>query len=262
MWCPTLIRWTFVSVILLQFAHAQITINGQLFTNGLSIVDSPAPNTPFSTGGTLPIAIEVSGNGKLPSDAQVPGSSASTRYDLLEIFLVSSETLVNITVSSGPGLLTEETGTVRHLNWAVPTCVPSGNYNLTFYESSHINDQAHFAITPITIKITNNDGAQSPCSTGSNGLQNQPQASSPVPLSPFLPGSAVTTLVYVSTVTQVTTKLGQPVSTTFTATYTTTMAAGQDTSGFLPVNASPRNEARALSIVVLTILALSVLNLS
>jgi hypothetical protein len=81
--------------------------------------------------GTLPISIDVSGNGRLPSDAYTPDSGLSTAYEELNIFLVSSETGANLTVSVGPQLLTDEDGTVRHLNWQIPTCIVPGRYNVS-----------------------------------------------------------------------------------------------------------------------------------
>ncbi|KAG6836810.1 hypothetical protein H0H93_002832 [Arthromyces matolae] len=200
-----------VLTLFITTSVGQILINGQIYTNGLSIIDSPALNTPFSVGSTLPIAVDVSGDGQLASAAETPGSNLPTRFDLLEIYLVSSETDLNITVASGPGLLTNEQGTVRHLSWTIPSCVTKGNYNLTFYETSHINGQAYFSITPIPITINNNEGSSCPDSVEINTLQTQPQSSSPVSQSPFLPS---TTLVYVSTVTSTTTRNGQPTVTT------------------------------------------------
>jgi hypothetical protein len=76
--------------------------------------------------------VDVSGDGKLASAASVPGSGLSTRYDSLEIYLVSAQTNINLTVSAGPALLTGESGsTVKHVNWLIPTCVPAGNYNVS-----------------------------------------------------------------------------------------------------------------------------------
>lgn len=75
--------------------------------------------------------LKISGDGKLQSSAAIPGSNLPTRFDGLEIFLVSSQTNVNITVSTGPGLLTQESGsTVKHLNWPIPTCISPGQYNV------------------------------------------------------------------------------------------------------------------------------------
>ncbi|KAF7339821.1 hypothetical protein MVEN_01898600 [Mycena venus] len=200
-------------------------INGQTFTNGLSIIDSPSPNNPGHAGSSINIAIDVSGDGKLPSAASLPGSGYSTGFVSLEIYLVSSETNINMTVSAGPALLTGEPGsTVKHLNWPIPTCIPAGNYNLTFYESSLFNSEGIFTITPIPIPISNPStpgapappGAPSPpgqqptpsgqptppgaCTDNLNLLQAQPQSSSPLPQSPFAPGSPISASATLSAV--------------------------------------------------------------
>lgn len=86
----------------------------------------------FSLNLTL-YAIQVSGDGKLASwqEASTPGSSLSTRFDGLEIYLVSSDTSTNLTVSTS-GLLSREQGsTVKHLNWPIPACITAGNYNVS-----------------------------------------------------------------------------------------------------------------------------------
>ncbi|KAJ6509331.1 hypothetical protein C8R47DRAFT_19000 [Mycena vitilis] len=164
-------------------------VNGQFFTNGLAIIDSPPPLNPGHAGSPIPIAIDVSGDGKLPSGASTPGSSLSTSYQLLEIYLVSSETNINMTISSGPGLLTNETGsTVKHLNWQIPACTPAGTYNLTFYESSVSNGKGIFTITPIPIPISNT--SPSGQCTNLNSLQAQPQSSNALVQSPFLNSTA------------------------------------------------------------------------
>ncbi|GLB36294.1 hypothetical protein LshimejAT787_0305820 [Lyophyllum shimeji] len=250
-------------------------MNGQIFTQGLSIINSPAPNTPFRVGSTLPISIDISGNGRLPASAVLPGSGLRTRYDALEIYLVSSQTAANITVSAGPELLSQETGSVRHLNWPIPSCVPAGLYNMTVYEASHINDQAYFSITAIPVALSNDALLESPCSTGSNALQPQPQPCSPLMQSPFLPNQlkplytgritsqtpspsgalpsvllstttvipppSSVTVVLVSTTTVVTTENGLPVTTTLTTTATEAVATQPDSSGFFPVNSSHRS---------------------
>jgi hypothetical protein len=79
----------------------------------------------------MPIAIDISGNGHLDAKASIPGSDLETRFDLLEIYLVSAQTGLNLTVSEGPGLLTQGSGsTVKHLDFALSRCIPSGNYNV------------------------------------------------------------------------------------------------------------------------------------
>lgn len=74
---------------------------------------------------------QLSGDGKVPQSAFIPGSGASTGYDLLEIYLVSSQLGVNYTVSNATDFLEQEPGsTVKHLNWPIPNCVSSGSYNV------------------------------------------------------------------------------------------------------------------------------------
>ncbi|KAJ7133707.1 hypothetical protein C8R43DRAFT_1133244 [Mycena crocata] len=97
-----------------------------------------------------------------------------------------------MTVSSGAGLLQRENGsTVKHLDWVIPTCVPVGNYNLTFYETSTVDSQPVFTITAVPIPISNGSpsGACSDNSTVAptlNTLQPQPQAAHPLAQSPFV----------------------------------------------------------------------------
>ncbi|KAK7058834.1 hypothetical protein VNI00_001458 [Paramarasmius palmivorus] len=130
----------------------------------------------------MAISIDISGNGKLGQDATNP--SSQMHYNSLEIYLVSSQTAKNFTVSSGPGIFTQESGTVRHIDWPVPLCIPAGTYNLTFYESSIIDGEPHFIITPITIPIQNPNPSNPPCE-GDNELLGQPQPSSPPSQPPF-----------------------------------------------------------------------------
>ncbi|KAJ6519440.1 hypothetical protein C8R45DRAFT_21736 [Mycena sanguinolenta] len=202
------VLWFAFVALLFQDAAAQAYINGQLFTNGLAIIDAPAPQNPGHVGSPsksssyfcLPtnadccivaIAIDVSGDGKLPASAS-SNSSDSTHFESLNIYLVSSETNINITVSEGPSLLLNETGsTVKHVNWNIPTCLPAGNYNLTFYETSIFNNQGVFTITPILIPVSN--GSPSGQCTGLNTLQAQPQSSIPLTQSPFAPNSTLPT---------------------------------------------------------------------
>ncbi|KAJ3480935.1 hypothetical protein NLI96_g8011 [Meripilus lineatus] len=186
---------SFISIVVLSFLSAvlhfqhavgQVLVNGQIFTNGLAIIDSPAPNSTLHAGSTTSVAIDISGDGRLAQSASIPGSGQSTRFDSLEVYLVSYETSLNLTVSQGPTLLTQESGsTVKHINWLIDSCVASGNYNLTFYESSHIQDTAYFIITPLPIEIQNTNPTTS-CSNGTNTLVSFPQPSSAPTHSPWL----------------------------------------------------------------------------
>ncbi len=68
------------------------------------------------------LRFKVSGDGKLSDDSF---------FSLLEIYLVSSETNINLTVVSGTDFLSQESGSVRHENFMIPTCIKAGNYNVS-----------------------------------------------------------------------------------------------------------------------------------
>ncbi|TEB39236.1 hypothetical protein FA13DRAFT_1725213 [Coprinellus micaceus] len=250
---------------------AQTPVNGQIYTNGLSIINAPALNSEHNVGGNIPVSIEVSGNGKLPFEALNPGSRLDTAYEELNIFLVSSQTNTNLTVSSGPSLLTDEDGTVRHLNYEIPTCIQAGLYNMTFYERSTLDKTSLYVITPIPIRINNPRPSGERCSEGMNELQDQPQADVRAPQSPFLPansaGSPPLTVTLTGgrqlptppastdpSVTTVTMVVESPVTTTVngntatvTTTFTTTAAMrSQDLGGFLPVTNVKNGSSRIL----------------
>jgi len=279
---PTLISTVLAVLSWTHFTCSQSLVNGQVFTNGLSIIDSPFPYSAFSSGSDLPISVEVSGNGQLPASALIPDSNLSTRYDGLEIYLLSSDTRVNFTVSAAQGFLVNETGSVRHLNWQIPSCIPPGPYNLTFYEDSHFDGQGYFIITPVPITVRSKNLDLIPCKASFNELQPQPQPSSALPHSPFLsasthPGINTTTtgtkfslpssttqtsagapvssvtIVILSTLTSVETELGSLTTETATTTATVTMASSPENSGFFPVNFAPCNHCASSLIIVFTI---------
>lgn len=173
---------------------AQYLVNGQVFTDALAILDAPAPKSTYHAGSGIPIAIDVSGNGKLPNNAAIPGSNLATGFDSLELYLISAPLGINLTVSSGTALLIQESGsTVKHLNFALSNCVPAGQYNFTIYEGSHINKEAFFSITSIPISIENNQ-VNGTCGSGVNPLQSIPQPESPPSANPFLNTSSLTPL--------------------------------------------------------------------
>ncbi|KAI0662691.1 hypothetical protein C8Q70DRAFT_576434 [Cubamyces menziesii] len=150
---------------------AQDVVNGQVLTQGFSVLDSPQPNSVLNAGSSSEVAIQV------PSL-----TNATFGLDSLEVYLVSSDPQTNITISSGPQALTQEPGsTVKHIHWNVPTCLQSGSYNLTLYEASHFNDASFFAITPIPMQVQNNGDVSSSCDVPVNPLQSQPQLSNPPP---------------------------------------------------------------------------------
>ncbi|KAF9068082.1 hypothetical protein BDP27DRAFT_1295674 [Rhodocollybia butyracea] len=180
-------------ISLFGFLHVNA---GQGFTDGLAIINAPSPGSPGHAGSSLPISVDVSGDGQLKTpDASNPNSTTSTHFSLLEIYLVSSQTSLNLTVSSGTGFLTQQPGsTVKQLSWPVPTCVPAGNYNLTFYETALIDGQPHFTITPVSLPVDNSNPSGISCSQTAgvtvNSLQTQPQPQSPL-LQPIFPGGTL-----------------------------------------------------------------------
>lgn len=170
------------------------------------------------------IDVQLSGDGIIPQSAFIPGSGLPTRYDFLELYLVSSQSKVNITVSTGTGLLSQEPGsTVKHLSWPMPDCLTPGIYNvksktctplchsfqtsshaqLTVYEGAHINNnvcaflsanavyipyalvKAFFSITPISISIANAQVSKNASQCLSNPLQQQPQPESAPAINPY-----------------------------------------------------------------------------
>jgi hypothetical protein len=107
-------------------------INGQFFSPGLGIIDSPAANTPFHAGSTLPIAIDISGDGALPWPYPNDPQDQATIILNMTVFMISEDKKVNITVQD-EGVITQEPGsTVKHLNWMIPNCTPgSGDYQVS-----------------------------------------------------------------------------------------------------------------------------------
>jgi len=254
-----LLRQSFLHFVLFSCLSARLTLaqtpfNGQVFTNGLAIVDAPQLNSQLDAGGNLNIAIDVSGDGRLSPAASTPGSGLATGFSGLDLFLVSFQSQVNLTVSTGPGLLTQEPGsTVKHLNWPIPTCIPPGQYNLTLYEESIISDHPFFSITPIPLSI-NNPNPNGPCVSGTNPVQSYPQPFSPPPQNPFLPSVTITqsasattatataTIIFISIETVTSSAPGSTIEYTTTIFSTGTALAApsssDDSAGFVPVNAA------------------------
>ncbi|KAI0724427.1 hypothetical protein C8T65DRAFT_704297 [Cerioporus squamosus] len=153
---------------LLASVHIPVVNAQNSVNNGLSVLDSPAPNTlapPI-------IALQVSA-----------GTAGPFAYNSLEVYLVSATTNSNLTVSAGPQLLTQEPGsTVKHLDWPVATCLSTGDYNLTLYESSTLNGTSYFSIMSIPVQIRNDGVVDTNCSSPVNALLAQPQPSNPPPV--------------------------------------------------------------------------------
>ncbi|TCD66371.1 hypothetical protein EIP91_001420 [Steccherinum ochraceum] len=179
--------------------HHHTVQNGQVLTNGLAIVDSPQPNTVLHAGDYINLAVEMTGNGKLPQSALIPYSNAPNAYSTLEFYLVSAQTKINITLAVGNTLLyVEPSSTVKHVSWALPKCMGAGAYNLTAYETSTIRGVPRFSITPIPVTVQNSSPVGS-CADVTNPVLPQPQPANQEPQSPWLDPSFMASLTQVTT---------------------------------------------------------------
>ncbi|ETI25968.1 hypothetical protein G647_02745 [Cladophialophora carrionii CBS 160.54] len=166
-------------------------VNGQIYTPGLAIVDAPQPFTPLG-GDFLQVAIDISGNGKLPQPYYPPDGDTGTLN--ITMFLFSYNTLLNMTISNGTGsgwrsdtfedeefkcggtttqgfqnagcqeIMAQESGsTVKHVNWAWPDCLVGiddsdrdrGSYNISIHQSFRINGTGYYTIFNLPIQVTN-----------------------------------------------------------------------------------------------------------
>ncbi|KAK6344600.1 hypothetical protein TWF718_006558 [Orbilia javanica] len=165
-------------------------LGGQIYTPGLAIVDAPQPFTPLG-GTTLHIAIDVSGNGRLPpytyqafpngtvptffdpnpsdDDAELKPLTG-TYYHNITIFLSSYANGHNLTVSNNtlpptrfnnsyvaPVLSLERGSTVKHINWIWPDCLRKGlgEYNISIHQSFTYNASDYYTIFNLPITLTN-----------------------------------------------------------------------------------------------------------
>jgi hypothetical protein len=118
--------------------------NGQIYTPGLAIVDSPQPCTPEG-GDFLQIAMDMSGDGKLdwPKSSDPNITDLASQFWNVTIFLTSYEKGNNFTISNNTAgaraplgnILTQEPGsTVSHVNWLcmhpAPSCKNRGKWKL------------------------------------------------------------------------------------------------------------------------------------
>ncbi|KAL4733971.1 hypothetical protein BDV11DRAFT_175204 [Aspergillus similis] len=157
-------------------------INGQIYTPGLAIIDAPQPYTPLG-GDALQIAIDVSGNGRLPLSADEDEDDATTEFHSISVFLTSTENERNLTISnetvpsdseSGyvrPVLDLEPGSTVKHVNWVWPRCFVGasskdgdkddndggwrGEWNVTLHQAFRWEGQEYYTIFELPISVTN-----------------------------------------------------------------------------------------------------------
>ncbi|KAL1987621.1 hypothetical protein VTN96DRAFT_3221 [Rasamsonia emersonii] len=214
--------------ILVVHAAAQVMgsnnftiVNGLVFTPGLAIVDAPQPYTPVG-GDTLQIAIDVSGDGKLPWPPSTQSPTSPTLFHSITIFLTSYTTLRNFTISNGsdipagsmafvgPVLSLEPSSTVKHINWVWPACLVGsgsdsssssrGAYNISLHQSFRWNGTEYYTIFDLPISVTNSIPATSSsgqvradCALVENPLLDAAQiinSSDPLPGSPWIIGNS------------------------------------------------------------------------
>lgn len=146
-------------------------VNGRIFTPGLGIILAPQPFTPMG-GDFLHIALDVSGDGKLP----VPPRSISdplTQVFNFTLFLTSNSmrknfTISNITTSTPPfaDIMNQESGqTVKHINFEWPECLVGdgndvegtarGEYNISIHQNYRLNGNNRYTIFNLPISVTN-----------------------------------------------------------------------------------------------------------
>jgi hypothetical protein len=101
-----------------------------------------------------------------------------TQFHNITVFLTSSDTNLNLTVSNGtdrapplgPVLAQEPTSTVKHINWAWPDCLVGdgsddggsarGDYNISIHQSFRMNGSDFYTIFALPISVTNEIPAQ------------------------------------------------------------------------------------------------------
>ncbi|POS68841.1 hypothetical protein DHEL01_v212766 [Diaporthe helianthi] len=146
--------------------------NGQIFTPGFAVLDSPQPGTPMG-GDTIEIALDVTANGILPLDV---AADSPSRIHNISIFLSSYSTGRNLTVSNGTvssnnaslgDIMSQEPGsTVKHVRWTWPACLAGdgeptasdsdrGNYNISIRQNFVMNNTDFYTIFDVPIAVTN-----------------------------------------------------------------------------------------------------------
>ncbi|EGF99831.1 uncharacterized protein MELLADRAFT_112382 [Melampsora larici-populina 98AG31] len=177
-------------------------IDFQYFTPALSIINGPQPDQNIDAGQNLQFSLEVSGNGKLPPASLEPGNQQATTILSLSVFLINAD--LNMTIFENLNLLELERGSsVKHYDFQLPSCTPSGTYQLKYemsdiYWSVIIFLRSHImrlgspllCCSPLSklnsdINVNNPDGHSSKTCQGATPPKDKPQDSKP-PAQPFL----------------------------------------------------------------------------
>lgn len=119
---------------------------------------------------TLEVALDVSGDGKLPLPPY-PANSPSEIYNIT-IFLSSYTTGKNFTITNGTAsannaslgdiMRSEPGSTVKHVRWTWPDCLagnndssPRGAYNISIRQNFRLNGTDHYTIFDVPVSVTN-----------------------------------------------------------------------------------------------------------
>ncbi|KAJ5165044.1 Mannosyltransferase 1 CMT1 [Penicillium coprophilum] len=166
----------------------------------------------------LQVAIDVSGNGKLPWPASTEPDS-STQFHDITLFLTSGSH--NFTISNGtkpasntsyvgPVLDLEPSSTVKHVNWIWPECLVGdgsgskdsarGAYNISMHQSFRWNGTDYYTVFDLPISVTNSipkDDDRVDCDLLENKLLSAAEigeSSDTLPGQPWVEGGASTTV--------------------------------------------------------------------
>ncbi|KAJ4394680.1 hypothetical protein N0V93_003899 [Gnomoniopsis smithogilvyi] len=162
--------------------------NGQIFTPGFAIVDSPQPGTPLG-GSQIEVALDVSADGVLPLNTAVDSPS---QINNITIFMYSYDTGRNFTISNGtitnatygPIMQQEPGSTVKHVKWTWPSCLigngqpttadsARGIYNISIRQNFRMNNTSYYTIFDLPISVTNsidNSTSRPDCDSINNPL--------------------------------------------------------------------------------------------
>ncbi|KUI67845.1 hypothetical protein VM1G_02646 [Cytospora mali] len=173
--------------------------NGQIYTPGFAILDSPQPGTPMG-GDTIEIALDVTADGILPLNV---AANSPSRINNITIFMYSYDTGRNFTVSNGTAtannaslgeiMQQEPSSTVKHVQWKWPACLVGngqpttedsdrGVYNISIRQNFVMNSTNYYTIFDVPISVTNsieNSTGRADCDSLDNPLLTPAQIDAP-----------------------------------------------------------------------------------